>query len=120
MPATPAAVAAVANDVEVLRALPAADIDSADDSGNTPLIWAVHAGSEAAVELLLNAGVTYWPIAAQIKYNNYIYIVPESSTTYGKPWFSLGFPVFPNSKGLLLAKIRKQLAHLSTYDPNLT
>jgi phosphoglycolate phosphatase-like HAD superfamily hydrolase len=58
-PGTAAASAAASGDVTSLQSKEvAAELDVADASGNTPLIWAVDAGHVAAVEKLLEAGVS--------------------------------------------------------------
>ena len=55
---SPAGVAAAADDVAALDALPAADLVATDASGNTPLVWAAVAGAEAAARRLVETGAS--------------------------------------------------------------
>lgn len=52
-PSTRAAVAASKGDVDKLRSLPHEELCTADETGNTPLIWAADAGKCDAVDALL-------------------------------------------------------------------
>ena len=56
-PETAAARAAVSSDVGTLATLPLSSLDAPDASGNTPLIWAADAGSQASISSLLARGV---------------------------------------------------------------
>lgn len=53
-PSSPAAKAAFGGNVDVLRSLPKQDVAISDETGNTPLIWAVEGGRADAVELILD------------------------------------------------------------------
>jgi len=54
VPWTPAAVAARADDIGTLTSLSETEISSADDSGNTPLVWASDSGSLGALVHILD------------------------------------------------------------------
>lgn len=56
-PSGEAAIAAVAGDAVALEMMEREALFAADSAGQTPLIWAADAGSLAAVEVLLKAGV---------------------------------------------------------------
>eukprot|EP00282_Hemiselmis_andersenii_P014734 CAMPEP_0114153258 /NCGR_PEP_ID=MMETSP0043_2-20121206/24252_1 /TAXON_ID=464988 /ORGANISM="Hemiselmis andersenii, Strain CCMP644" /LENGTH=171 /DNA_ID=CAMNT_0001248267 /DNA_START=144 /DNA_END=655 /DNA_ORIENTATION=- len=57
VPSAPLAVAASTGDLEALRAAAPGALNEADETGNTPIVWASDAGHAKAAELLVKAGV---------------------------------------------------------------
>jgi len=57
VPSTPVTQAAAAGDIAALESAPLQMLNAADDSGNTPLIWAADSGQINVVQMLLSIGV---------------------------------------------------------------